>query len=242
MKRYEVLFFDLDHTLIDTRRQYALGLAEALQKTYPQGYPTDFPVHFMNHHQRLWAEYDARRLPMEEVRRQRFILAWQDYGVARTVAEADAFYQTYTRTLDRTLFPYENVVDMLDELQERYRLAIITNGSPDLQWRKMGITGLQTYFPEDTLIISEVVGKAKPDPSVFQFACDVLQVSKENALMLGDNYEKDVLGARAFGMDALWVIPDPEMADEARRMGVNDVVFTNLLEVRPAIERLEAER
>jgi putative hydrolase of the HAD superfamily len=100
---------------------------------------------------------------------------------------------------------------MLDALAVDHRLGIITNGAPDLQWRKLEVTGLAHYFRPESVIISECVGLAKPHPSVFQAACDTLHVSPADALMIGDNYVADVQGALAFGMDALWYAPDPEV-------------------------------
>lgn len=228
--------------MVDTRKQYALGLEQALKQTYPEGYPTDFQTRFLRHHEKLWVEYDARRLAMADLRRQRFIRAWQDYGVARSESEADAFYATYTATLDATLVAYPRIAELIGTLGQSYRLGIITNGAPDLQWRKLGIAGLRDFFPREWLIISEEIGKAKPDPSVFQHACAQLQVAPGDALMVGDNYDKDVLGARVFGMDALWLVPDPEMAAECNRMGVQDHVIAEPLDLITEIRRLERHR
>ncbi len=242
MQGFDVIFFDLDHTLVDTRGQYAKGLAIALGETYPDGYPPDFQKRFLYHHERLWREYDARRLPMQEVRRQRFILAWRDFGVERSVAQADAFYETYSATLPDTLFPFPGVRELVEKLSHRYRLGIITNGSPDLQWKKLCITELEGFFPEESLIISEKIGKAKPDKTVFQYACDALSVSPSRAVMVGDNYDKDVLGARLFGMEALWLVPDPEMAKEARAMGVGETPTENPLHLLDRLQDLERQR
>lgn len=210
MKAYDVIFFDLDHTLTDTRGQYQAGLSVTLANLYGDQTPAGFAEHFLRHHERLWPAYDRREITMQTLRRQRFLRAWQDYGVAKADSEADAFHAAYDATFETTLTAFPGVKQMVSELARLHRLGIITNGSPDLQWRKLGIVGLQPYFPADTVIISENVGRAKPHPSVYQAACDALSVTPRDALMVGDNFISDVQGARNFGIDALWFLPDPQ--------------------------------
>jgi 2-haloalkanoic acid dehalogenase type II len=211
MHPYQVLFFDLDHTLVDTRRQYLLGLAKAIEELYQGKVPKAFIDRFFHHHEQLWELYDRREITMLQLRRERFLRAWKDFGITKSEAEADLFQETYNRTFEHTLFAYPGTVEMLETLAKRYRMGIVTNGSPDLQWRKLEITGLARFFPESAVIISERVGLAKPHPSVYQAACDALEVRPEDALMIGDNYRADVLGAKEFGMDAIWYVPDEGM-------------------------------
>ncbi|MCL6631886.1 MAG: HAD hydrolase-like protein, partial [Alicyclobacillus herbarius] len=117
MVPYEVVFFDLDHTLVDTRRQYDLGLHEALEALYGEALPTGFQARFMHHHEQLWVEYDAREITMDDLRRERFLRAWRDFGVERTEAEAAAFQRRYDETLERTLFVFPGTHEMLQKLQ-----------------------------------------------------------------------------------------------------------------------------
>lgn len=242
LKRYDVIFFDLDHTLVDTRGQYQRGLALALGKLYGDKVPAGFVDKFLRHHEALWGQYDRREITMQTLRRQRFLLAWQDYGVIRTVDEADEFHQIYDSTFERTLRPFPGVLELVRTLADSHRLGIVTNGSPDLQWRKLGIAGLQPYFAEDAVIISENIGKAKPHPSVYQAACDALSVTKGDALMVGDNFIADVQGARNFGLDALWFLPDPQEPLSALTCTYGETPLLAAAEVKDSIETLEGDR
>lgn len=214
MSRYQVLFFDLDHTLVDTQRQYDLGLEKALQAMYGTAVPEQFQEHFMLHHNALWPLYDKRTLTMVELRRKRFLLAWSDLGEEKSVEEADKFHHVYLDTFDETLFPYAGTLEMIGGLAENHRMGIITNGSPDLQLRKLQITGLDRYFSPGSLVISENIGFAKPHPSVYEAGFQAMNVKAKHALMVGDNYQADVLGARACGLDAIWYVPDAQMKRE----------------------------
>lgn len=208
--RYETIFFDLDHTLIDTKKQYTIGIPMTVKRVYGDSAPKEFEQLFYMHHQQLWPEYDARRITMEDLRRERFLRAWRDLGVERSHEDADVFQREYSSTFGDTVYTYPGTFELLDALRGAYRFGIITNGSPDIQWQKMKIAGLDVYFREESVIISENIGMAKPHHSVYDFACRALGVKPASALMIGDNYRADVLGARQFGMDAVWYVPDLE--------------------------------
>ncbi|MCL6636729.1 MAG: HAD family hydrolase [Alicyclobacillus sp.] len=206
---YEVIFFDLDHTLVDTRRQYHEGVPLALRRMYGKEPPPGFLQRFMYHHEQLWPLYDRRELPMTELRRERFLRAWRDVGTELPAAEADRFQAVYTATLPETLVAFPGTHELLAELAKHHRLGIITNGAPDLQEQKLRLTGLDRFFPPGTVVVSEQVGKGKPDPAVYRAALQALQVRAAKALMVGDHWQADVEGARACGLDALWYVPDP---------------------------------
>jgi putative hydrolase of the HAD superfamily len=72
----------------------------------------------------------------------------------------------------------------------------------------------------DALVVSETVGVAKPDPAIFATALRQLGCAADDAVMLGDSWAADVLGARAAGLRAVWLnrhghlSPDPRFAHE----------------------------
>ena len=241
MRKFAVVFLDLDHTLVDTRRQYNVGLGHTLNILYNNQIPDTWVERFMANHQALWTQYDKREITMADLRRERFLRAWSDHGVHKTNADAEAFQSVYDANFDNTLFPYEETLELVGDLARDHRLGIITNGSPDLQQRKLNAVGLASYFPEDTIIISERIGMAKPHPSVYQAACDALRIDAEDAVMIGDNYHADVEGAEAFGMRAIWYVPDQEMAKEAQQQ-LGKVPLTTREQVMAALAQLESSR
>ncbi|RIV19207.1 HAD family hydrolase [Alicyclobacillaceae bacterium I2511] len=238
---YKVVFFDLDHTLVDTRKQYDLGLARTNHILYPNGVPASWQEHFMHHHEQLWELYDRRVLTMQQLRRERFILAWRDFGEERSVAEADHFQDVYLEGFQETLFPYPGTLAMVKVLAQQYRLAIVTNGAPDLQEAKLQAAGLSPYFPRESLIVSEQVGEAKPHPSVYAAACAAMGVQAGQAVMVGDNLRADVEGAKAFGLDAIWYVPDAGMAATAHAT-VGRMPLTQPQQVLQELNRMEQAR
>ena len=73
---------------------------------------------------------------------------------------------------------YDDSFAVLDQLKGKYKLLLLTNGSPDLQNTKLDITPeLVPYF--DQIVISGAFGKGKPDPSIFEHALSLLEIDKE---------------------------------------------------------------
>lgn len=241
IRPFDVIFFDLDHTLIDTRKQYKLGMQQTVQQLYGQSAPETFIPAFMAHHARLWSQYDKREITMTELRRERFLRAWRELGVERTPEDAEVFQTAYNTTFETTLFTFDETLDLVQTLAKHHQLGIITNGSPDMQDYKMQITHLSGYFVPEAVTISELVGMAKPHPSVYQSACQQLGVEPANTVMIGDNYAADVEGAKVFGMNAIWYVPDAEMAVAlAERVGHQPL--TSMAEVLAEVDRLESAR
>ena len=93
--------------------------------------------------------------------------------------------------------------EALDALGQRYRLAIVTNGIPDVQREKLDRTGLDARF--DVVIVSGELGIGKPDPRIYAEALRQLGARPEEALLVGDSFARDVAGAQAAGIRAVWI-------------------------------------
>lgn len=101
-------------------------------------------------------------------------------------------------------FVYEESFQVLDQLKGHYKLLLLTNGSPDLQKTKLTITPeLVPYF--DQIVISGNFGRGKPDPSIFEHALKIIDVNKDEAIMVGDNLLTDILGATRAGIKSVWI-------------------------------------
>lgn len=75
---------------------------------------------------------------------------------------------------------------------------------PHFSKKRLEHTGLVDRFSE--VVISELVGKAKPDPSIFEHTLALLgNPDKSKVLMVGDTPASDILGANRFGIDSCWL-------------------------------------
>ncbi len=83
------------------------------------------------------------------------------------------------------------------------RLALITNGETSGQREKIRRFELAPFF--QSICIEEECGFGKPDPRVFRQALKEIDVMPEEAWMVGDNLEWDVLAAQKLGIRGIWV-------------------------------------
>jgi len=107
---------------------------------------------------------------------------------------------------------YADVVESLDVLSKYYRLAILTNGVPDLQREKIDTTGIAKYFAE--IVISGEIGYGKPDQRIYQIVLSRLGTAPEFTWNIGDSLERDIQGAQAVGIKAAWINRSRAMRDE----------------------------
>ncbi|MGG4145409.1 HAD family hydrolase [Paenibacillus algorifonticola] len=99
---------------------------------------------------------------------------------------------------------YDETFRLLDALKGKYKLLLLTNGSPDLQQEKLtGVPQLTPYF--DHIIISGAFGEGKPAASIFRHALERLGIEPEQGIMVGDKLTTDILGANTIGMDSVWI-------------------------------------
>ena len=96
--------------------------------------------------------------------------------------------------------------EILTYLQSKYHLHIVSNGFDDVQHTKMKSAGIHHYF--DKVITSDNSGFHKPQKAIFEFAMKEAGAIPENTLMIGDNIETDIIGARNAGLDHIFFNPD----------------------------------
>lgn len=189
----KVIVFDLDNTLIDRQRAFTEMLKDRIELTLPE---------------------DKKHLKEQAIQD---ILMWDDNGtVSRTVSfkkYCDKYevtcmtseeLSTYWTTISGSIvYLFDDVIDVITYLKEKYRLAILTNGSPISQRRKLESTGILNMF--ELSVVSGEVGIDKPNPRIFDVMCERMNVKPEDCLYIGDNYVNDVLGARNAGWNAIYL-------------------------------------
>ena len=102
-------------------------------------------------------------------------------------------YNTYWDDFLENIKLWKWVIQTLKKLKELWiKTAIISDLTTNIQLRKMSKLGLSPFI--DVLVTSEETGKEKPNPIMFLLALNKLNASPSEALMVGDNIEKDIIG------------------------------------------------
>ncbi|MGH9371872.1 MAG: HAD family hydrolase, partial [Vicinamibacterales bacterium] len=90
-------------------------------------------------------------------------------------------------------------------VRERARVGIVSNNLLDEQQDKLRHCGLHALV--DELVVSEEAGVSKPDPGIFEIALQRLGCPAEEAVMVGDSWAADVIGAISAGIRPIWFNP-----------------------------------
>ena len=83
-----------------------------------------------------------------------------------------------------------------------------SNGFHEVQYKKLRACGLTEYF--DTVILSEDAGYNKPAPQFFDYALQKSGADRNSTLMIGDNFQTDILGAKRSGIAVAYFNRFPE--------------------------------
>jgi 2-haloacid dehalogenase len=98
--------------------------------------------------------------------------------------------------------PYPEVGAALPRLKEKYRLAILSNGTPKMLRTGLQRTGLRPHFK--WVISADEVKLYKPSPKVYQLALKYMRLQKGEILFVSSN-AFDVVGAKSFGFKVAWI-------------------------------------
>jgi putative hydrolase of the HAD superfamily len=180
------VIFDLWETLVDWDREAAAGMLAAVADRAGLA-PDEF--------HRRW---DSRENP-------RYVgpirAALRSIGVAGdAIEDVCALRLDYSR---QALVPRAGVAETLRALRARgYLLGLITVCTEEVE----------LLFPEtqlaglfDVEVFSNAVGLAKPDPRIYLHCCELLGVSPDEAVFVGDGANDELAGARRVGMEAILI-------------------------------------
>ncbi|MEO8137371.1 MAG: HAD family hydrolase [Betaproteobacteria bacterium] len=162
------------------------------------------------------------RIPIHESRiiRYRHFYALAGVPVDRAEAEHIAAGHMQTYMASRRVVP--GAAAFLAALRPHVRTAVVTNNTVIEQDEKLATFGLWPHV--DALVTSEECRTTKPDPAIFRTALQRLDVDADEAVMVGDSWRNDVVGATACGIRAVWLnrhgapCPDPALAIEVHSL------------------------
>ena len=209
-KKYQHLFFDLDRTLWDFKKSSHQAFEEMFEihKLSDLGIENWKELHdkYEVHNQQLWDLYRIGEIEKSILIWKRFSDTLEEYGI-NDPELAHELGNDYVNISPRKVNLYPHVMEILAYLHPTYQMHIITNGFQEVQNIKLETSGMDTYFK--TLITSEEAGVKKPDPAIFEYALKKTGATSDNSLMIGDDYEVDIIGAGSIGMDQVFF--DPEL-------------------------------
>lgn len=224
--KYKHLFFDLDHTLWDFER----NSSEVLKEIYAHYELVNFGVfssealvsHFLRINTALWNSYDRGDLEHSFIRQHRFRLVFESLGAVLPDFITD-LGDTYLTLLPQKKHLLDGALDVLEYAQAKgYVLHLVTNGFDSIQSSKMRSSGIDHFFRN--VITNDKAQAKKPDPRIFACALDFAGAQCHDCVMIGDNWEADIMGAKRFGMDTIFYNPEGLVFDEAPTFNIRHLL------------------
>ena len=104
--------------------------------------------------------------------------------------------------LYKVLSPFKEVPDVLKTLKKKFKLAILSNGTPSLLNELVNSNNLNDIFND--LFSIEQVGVYKPDSKVYDIPINKYLIQRDEVVFLSAN-TWDVSGAGNYGYKAIWI-------------------------------------
>jgi 2-haloacid dehalogenase len=195
--------FDVDGTLLDYEKAEDLALKRAFARaSVPFDNGTALAYQKIN--DALWLDFERGNLDQEVLKVKRFadlfdLIGYQDIDPA-------TFSERYLKELANAAPLLPDALSVIRQLERRFRLALITNGLPEVQWPRLTSSGLRPHF--EPIVISGEVGYSKPHPAIFQIALESMgEADPGNVLIIGDSLTADMRGGIDVGMATCWMNP-----------------------------------
>ncbi len=234
MKKYIDLFIDFDDTLYDTHGNAVIALGELFDALHLERWFPDAQVFYDRYWETnidLWTRYSRGEIT-------------RDYLIVERFRRPLSYGQGLEPSIDYCLEASDLFLDfcsskpglvagareLMDYLKGRgYRMHMCSNGFHEVQYKKLRACGLRDFF--DTVILSEDAGANKPSKVFFDYAFQQTGAQKETTLMIGDNFQTDILGAKHAGLDTAYFnrypdypAPEPVTYEVTRLSQLMDVL------------------
>ena len=229
MRPYKAIFLDWDDTIGDWTHAEYLALRD-IYTTYhlDELYATfeEYVAAYKPYNLELWGKYGRGEVSKEELHLQRFLKPLMVSKVeSRKTASlkeelAHEIGAEFLRLTNKYFCLMPDAERVVRYLAAKYPLTIVSNGFKEVQYYKLAHSGLADCFAHT--LISDEIGINKPQPEIFRIALERNGLQADEVVMIGDSYSSDIAGAKAAGIDQIWVTN--EGVEELRSEGATYIV------------------
>lgn len=202
----KTVFVDVDDTIwwftenskVALRHVYdAFGLSK-----WQNSYET-FRDIYLEKNNELWHLYHYGKIEKDYLITERFRFTLSKIGVVDGVEDfARIVNEEYLTFLDSQEIMVPGAEDLLEYLNERYEVHVLSNGFKEAQVQKLKSAGILHLV--GNLIISDDCGYTKPMRGIFDYALKECGCEAESTVMIGDNADADIGGAHDAGWKTIY--------------------------------------
>ena len=196
----EILFLDLDDTILDFHKAERIALSRTLRSFGAD--PTETVLnryHIIN--KEHWERLERGEITREQTLLGRFHTLFQELGIP---ADPEAVAREYEKNLAIGHYFLPGAEEAVASLSRKYRLYLASNGTASVQKGRLTSANLYRFFRE--VFVSQEIGYNKPSREYFD-ACfaRIPDFDRNKAMMVGDSLTSDILGGRNAGLKTCWV-------------------------------------
>jgi HAD superfamily hydrolase (TIGR01549 family) len=225
MSEIKAVLFNLDDTLFDNRYSTREGLRIVWKRftAFHEISIDDMEKSYLSLLEEMrFSHVVFGKLTQEEMRAEIFKFLFLNRGHEvdfHTANNAAVLFRNKYVQIRRAVKGSE---ELLSALYEKYKIGVVTNNSDHETEDKIEFTGYDKYITAITT--SQETGVAKPTARIFKIAMEKLGVTPKETVMVGNNWDWDIMGAHNAGIRPIWLniydkhCPKPEIAAEIKSL------------------------
>lgn len=232
----EAILFDMGGTLRNsTPNNQALKqekVRRILELIGAEGRPEEFTATLSARAQAYgrWARETLIELNEVELWTQWMLPDWPASRIGKIAIQLN---QLWREALGVRVISPESREVILELFRRGYRLGLVSNTTSSVEVPAL-LNELEITGCFETVVLSAVVGKRKPDPDILLEATRHMRIASEHCAYVGDRLDRDVVAARKAGFSQAIILRDPRQPETEEMEGSDltaDHVIENLREL-----------
>ena len=228
---FEILFVDLDDTILDFKKAEKVALEKTLR-----GFGLEPTAAVCQRYHEInkayWEALERKEVTREQVLVGRFETL---FGEMQIAVDPVSVAEGYKSNLGIGHYFLPGAEDAVKSLSKKYRLFLASNGTTTVQQGRIASADIAGYF--ENIFISQEIGINKPDKGYFDRCfSEIPNFDLAKTIIVGDSLTSDMLGGQNAGIATCWVNPNRKQRREDIRV---DYEIESLSQLEDLLEGLK---
>jgi 2-haloacid dehalogenase len=195
----KIILLDLDNTIIDFNECARHSIINSFKK-HGFTYTEDVFETFITENVNIWKRLENGEIDKPFLRANRWNIILDKLGIK---FDGTIIEEEFENGVSEFAFPVDGAYELLDYLNGKYDLYVVSNGFRFVQENRIKIGGYNKYFKD--LFVSEDIGIQKPDIRFFNYCYEKIGYPpKEDLILIGDSLSADIKGGNNFDIETIW--------------------------------------
>ncbi|MBQ3264210.1 MAG: HAD family hydrolase [Ruminococcus sp.] len=241
---YRNIIFDLYGTLVDIRTdEFSLDFWRRAVQVFAMGGASFSPGELRT----AYTKYVKRALRRERLKHptykhvdidllEVFRKLFSDKGINADMTRLRETARRFRKDSTQFIRLYDGVTELLDGLREAgKKIYLLSNAQESFTMPEMDELGILPYF--DGVMISSEERVCKPQRQFFEKLLNKYQLDPQECLMVGNDKNSDMMGAKSVGVDGLYIHQEisPEVSDESEICALYKIMDGDVRKILPWI-------